>query len=148
MSKVLRTLGWIAFAALVLAASGVVYSTVTGRLVWYFRVDGVVTIDGQKSGGYLHTNTQRTILLITRTDGSRPETYLVIVQGRNTVKDCGDWHPVRLLPFAVGNANPLCAVATVNPGNVFDRPLNASAVTGRRSIEFATASGKKVKAEW
>lgn len=144
MKTVLRTLGWIAFAAFILVASGVVYSTATGRLDWYFRVNGVVTINGQKSSGYLHTNTQRTILLITRTDASRPETYLVAVLER-TIAHCGDWHPVRFLPFAVGGANPLC---TVDPATVLDPPLNASAVTGRRSIEFSTASGKKVKAEW
>lgn len=148
MKTLRRTLGWIVFAILILAAGSVVYSTASGRLGWYFRVDGEVTVNGQKTSGYLHANTQRTVLLVTRTDGSKPETYLFGVQGRKTIVDCGDWHPIRFLPYPVGNTNPPCTVSTVDPAKVLDPPLNATLVSGRTSIEFFTTSGKKVKAEW
>lgn len=148
MKKVLRALGWVVFALFVSAAGSVVYATANGRLVWYFRVNGEVTLDGKKTSGYLHANTQRTILLITRTDRSSPETYLVPLQGRKTIVDCGEWHPIRFLPVPVDDVNPLCTVFTVGPAKILDPPLNATIISGRRSVEFSTASGKKVKAEW
>jgi hypothetical protein len=148
MKKVLRALGWVVFALSISAVGSVVYAAANGRLVWYFRVNGEVTLNGEKTSGYLHANTHRTILLITRTDRSRPETYLVTLQGLKTVVDCGEWHPIRFLPVPVGDVNPPCTVFTVDPARILDPPLNATIVSGRRSVEFSTASGKKVKADW
>jgi hypothetical protein len=108
-------------------------------------------VDGHETAGYLHANLKRTVLLLTRTDGKRAETYLVHLSDM-TMVDCGDWNPPRFLPAVIGvtkigDANPPCA-ATTSPAANLDPPLNGSVITRQRSIEFATASGKHVKAEW
>jgi len=123
-------------------------SVAKGYTTWYFRVNGRVTVDGHKTTGYMHANTQRTVLLLTRTDGRRPETYLVSLGDEKAILDCGKWHPTRFLPFPIGHVNPPCSIFTVEPADVADAPVSATLVRERRSIEFSTASGKKVKAEW
>jgi len=147
MKRLLQTLGALLLVAIVMCVFALVYSTAKGYMSWYFRVDGQVRVDGQMTSGYLHANTQRTILLITRTDGDRKETYLIPVSDRAMIMDCGDWNPVRFLSTPVGDVNPPCSVFT-DPAKVFDAPLPASLVRERRSVSFTTASGKKVRAEW
>jgi hypothetical protein len=147
MKKLLRIVGGLSLAGVLVVAGAVLYSTVRGSMTWYFRVNGRVTVDGHKTTGYMHANTQRTILLLTRTDGGRPETYLVPLGERRAIFDCGDWHPVRFLPIAIGDLSPACSPFT-DPAKVVDAPIDKTLVRGRRSVEFSTASGKKVKAEW
>lgn len=145
MKKLLRTLGWILFAGLLLAAGLIILASAKGYITWYFRVNGIVTVDGKKAG-YLHANTDRTILLITRTDGGRPETYLVPIASSKAILDCGHWHPVRFLPIAIGDLNPPCWFS--DPKAVMDAPVASTLVSSRRSVAFSTVSRKKVKAEW
>lgn len=133
-------------AALLLVAA-IVYSTWRGYTRWYFRVDGQVLVNGQKTTGYLHANTDKTILLLTRTDDSRPETYLVSLGPTKTIIDCGEWHPLRFLPFPIGDLNPPCSMFT-DPAKIHDPAATATATTGRNFIEFSTTSGKKVRAQW
>lgn len=133
-------------AALLLVAA-IVYSTWRGYTRWYFRVDGQVLVNGQKTTGYLHANTDKTILLLTRTDDSRPETYLVSLGPTKTIIDCGEWHPLRFLPFPIGGLNPPCSMFT-DPAKIHDPAATATATTGRNFIEFSTTSGKKVRAQW
>jgi hypothetical protein len=148
MKKLFRILGFLVFAAIVLFASAMLYSTVKGYTTWYFRVNGQVTVDGHTTSGYIHVNTQRTLLLLTRTDGAEPETYLVSIVGNKQIFDCGDWHPIRFLPVPIGHLNPPCSVFTADPAKVVDPPVSATLAIARRSIEFSTVSGKRVKAEW
>jgi len=144
----LRTLGRLASLAVLLIVGALVYSSWRGYTRWYFRVDGQVLVNGHETAGYLHTNTDKTLLLLTRTDDSHPETYLVSLGPTKTILDCGDWHPLRFLPFPVGHANPPCAAFTVDPTKVHDPATQATATTGRNYIEFTTTSGKKVRAQW
>lgn len=148
MKRLLGIVGLLFFAVAVLSVILLAYSTAKGYTRWYFRVDGLVTIDGRQSSGYLHANTQKTILLLTRTDEKRPETYLIPLGEEKTVLDCGDWHPVRLLPFPVGHFNPPCSVLSVSPADILDGPVSATLVRAGRSIQFTTASGRKVKAKF
>lgn len=148
MKNLLRALGRVAFLAFLLAVVAIVYSTWHGYIRWYFRVDGQVLVNGQKTAGYLHTNTDKTILLLTRADDSRPETYLVSLGPTKTIIDCGEWHPLRFLPFPVGHANPPCSRFTIDPAKVQDPPTKAAVMTGRNFVEFATASGRKVRGQW
>jgi hypothetical protein len=146
MKKLWQILGWLIFVGILLVAFSLVYSTVRGNMTWYFRVNGQVTVDGHKTTGYMHANTQRTVLLLTRTDGPRPETYLVPVSEDGAVLDCGDWHPVRFLPIATGDVNRPCLFP--DSSAVADAPIEKTVVRGRTSVEFSTLSGKKIKAEW
>ena len=135
-------------AGVLVVAGAVLYSTVRGYMTWYFRVNGQVTVNGQKTTGYMHANYDRTVLLVTRTDGSKAETYLVPVSDSKPISDCGEWHPVRFLPFPMGDVSPPCTVHAVDPAKVVDAPVAATVIRKRRSVEFSTASGKKVRAEW
>ena len=148
MKTLLRALGRIAILALLFVIVSIVYSTWRGYIRWYFRVDGQVLVNGQKTTGYLHANTDKTILLLTRTDDSRPETYLVSLGPTKTIIDCGEWHPLRFLPFPVGHSNPPCLAFAIDPTKIHDPPAKATATTGRNFIEFSTTSGKKVRAQW
>jgi hypothetical protein len=148
MKKFIRALGVIVFLSLLLAFASLAYSTWRGYIRWYFRVDGKVLVNARETSGYLHANSQKTILLLTRADDSRPETYLISLGPTKTVFDCGAWHPLRFLPFPVGDVNPPCTVLTVEPTKVHDPPTSGTVTTGRNFIEFSTASGKRVRGEW
>src|SRR5579872_7207633 len=148
MNKVLRVLGRIVLVALLFAVGAIAYSTWSGHTRWYFRVSGQVLVDGHETTGYMHANTDKTLLLVTRTDEARPETYLVFLGATHRVLDCGEWHPLRFLPFPVGDVNPPCTVSIVDPAKVHDRPASANVTTGRNFIEFSSKSGKKVRAQW
>jgi len=147
MKKLLRALGILAFLALVFVAGSLTYSTWRGYTQWYFRVNGQVIVNGQKTTGYLHANTNKTSLMLTRTDDSRPETYLVSLGLTKTVFDCGEWHPLRFLPLPIGDLNPPCSFFT-NPAKVRDPAVTSTLQRGPRFVEFSTASGKKVRGEW
>lgn len=122
MKKVLRTAGSVALAGLLLGAFALLYSTVRGSSTWYFRVNGHVLVDGRETSGYIHANVDRTILLITTTDGTRSETYLVPITDRAQIQDCGEWTPIRFIPNPIRGANPPCSVS---PGSVnnLDSPV-------------------------
>ena len=146
--RLFRVLGSAILAGILVLAVAMVYSTAKGYLRWYFRVNGQLTVDGRETSGYLHVNTQRTLLMLTRTDGSRPETYLVALEGEKMVIDCGEWHPVRFIPFPVGHLNPPCSAFSSDSTRVVDAPIPRTLLLGRRSVEFTTSSGKKIKAQW
>ena len=80
MKKLIRALGVIVFLALLFAAASIAYSTGRGYISWYFRVTGQVVVNGHETSGYVHANSEKTILLLTRTDDSRPETYLISLE--------------------------------------------------------------------
>ncbi len=148
IKRLFRSLGCAILAGILLVAVAMVYSTAKGYARWYFRVNGQVTVNGIATSGYLHANTQRTLLMLTRTDGSRPETYLVALEGEKMVIDCGEWHPVRFIPFLVGHMNPPCSAFSSDSTRVVDAPIPKTLVLARRSVEFTTYSGKKIKAQW
>jgi hypothetical protein len=148
MKKLLRALGAIVFLGLLFVGGSLAYSTWRGYTRWYFRVNGKVVVNGRQTSGYLHANTDKTLLMLTRTDEARPETYLISLGTTKRVFDCGEWHPLHFLPSPVGDVNPPCTAFTVDPTKVHDPPTAATPTTGRNFIEFSTASGKKVRAQW
>jgi hypothetical protein len=148
MKKVLRSLGSIVFLALIFVAGSLAYSTWRGYIGWYFLVNGQVVVNGRETTGYLHANTDKTLLMLTRTDDSQPETYLVSLGPERAVVDCGEWHPLRFLPFPVGHVNSPCSFFTVDPAKLRDPPVTSTLERRPRYVEFSTASGKKVRAQW
>lgn len=148
MRTVFQILGRVIFVGVACLVGAVIYSTAMGYTTWCFRMNGLVTVDGRATSGYMHTNTQRTVLLLTRTDNEKPETYLVPIAAGKPILDCGHWHPVRFLPNPVGDLNSHCSAADMKSTNAVDAPVNTTLVQAARSVEFSTASGKKVKAVW
>ncbi len=147
MKRLLRIVGSVFFAGFLLAASALLYSTLQGHMRWYFRVNGQVLVDDRQTSGYMHANAERTVLLITRTDGTKSETYLVPVADRAAILDCGNWSPIHFVPTPVKGENPPCSVPP-DPANNPDPPVPATLRRDQRSVSFSTTSGKKVKAEW
>jgi len=94
----------------------------------------------------MHANVDRTVLLVTRTDGNKAETYLVPVADRATILDCGDWSPVRFIPNPVRKENSPCT-ALLPSAKTSDAPISSSLVREGRFLSFSTASGKKIKAQ-
>lgn len=148
MNEALRIYRSVIFLGILVFAIAAACATVKGDMDWYFRVNGSVIVDGHPTSGYMHANRERTVLLITRTDGGRPETYLVPLGTSESILDCGAWHPIRFLPNVVEHLNPRCSAMTVKPADLMDAPVGATLVRARRSIQFTTASGKKVRAEF
>jgi hypothetical protein len=153
MRRLVRVLGTGILLGLLLFAGLLSYSTWRGYTHWYFRVNGDVIVNGQQTTGYLHASTDKTLLLLTRTDDSQRETYVislgqVSLGGEGAVADCGGWHPVRFLPYAVGHWNSPCSASTVDAVKPHDPPVPATLTTGRNFIQFSTASGKKVRGQW
>lgn len=147
MRKLTQILAALLSIGLAVVAVGLAYSTVKGYTTWYFRMSGVVTVDGHETSGYLHASADRTILLVTRTDGKKAETYLVPVAGRAAIWDCGEWTPVRFFPNPVGDLPSRCFAMT-NSAKISDAPISSTLVREGRFVSFSTASGKNVKAEW
>lgn len=147
MKTALRILGSIVLVGILLGALVLLYSTLQGYITWYFRVNGQVLVDGRQTSGYMHANTGRTTLLITRSDGARNETYLIPVADHATVLDCGNWSPIHFVPTPVKATTPPCSVSP-DPASNPDPPVSATLVREGRFVSFSTASGKKVKAEW
>lgn len=147
MKKLLRALGTIAFLVLLFSAGSLAYSTWRGHTQWYFRVNGQVAVNGHRTSGYLHANIDKTFLILTRTDDLRPESYLISLGSTKTVFDCGEWHPIRLLPFPVGDVNPPCSFFT-DPAKIHDPVIAATLQRSPHFIELSTASGKKVRGQW
>ncbi len=130
-----------------LVAGGTLYATWTGHLHWYFRVNGNVLVDGKGTSGYLHANTDKTLLLLTRTDQNRRRTYLINLDGASRIISCGEWNPPRFLPLPVLDITTLCSgLDEAIPG--IDTPLEKTLVRERTYLEFSTASRHTVKAEW
>jgi len=147
MKKLLRALGTIALLVLLFVAGSLVYSSWRGHTHWYFRVDGQVVVNGHKTSGYLHANSDKTLLILTRADDTRPESYLISLGPTKTVFDCGEWHPIRFLPFPVGDVNPPCSFFT-DPAKIHDPLIRAPLQRGPHFVEFSTASGKRVRGQW
>ena len=141
LAKLLGSL-WIVGAAVLIVL--VVHSTNAGATQWFFRVNGQVSVNGHENSGYMHANTRRTFLLVTTTDGRKPETYVVPLISIK-MWDCGSWHPVRFLPAPMGPWSSCNLPA--DPAAV-DAPLPKTLLCRQRSVEFMTASGRRVKAEW
>jgi hypothetical protein len=148
MKKLLRALGGIVFLALLFVVGSVAYSSWRGYTRWYFRVNGQVVVNGQQTTGYLHANTDKTLLILTRTDDTRPESYLASLGAEKAVIDCGEWHPIRFLPFPVGHVNPPCSFFIDDRVQAHDPPITRTLERGPHFIEFSTASGKKVRGQW
>jgi hypothetical protein len=145
-SKLMRKLLKIVGSLVIVCIALVAIRMGEGYARWYFRVNGSVTVDGHETSGYLHANLKRTVLLLTRTDGKKTETYLIRLLDM-TMVDCGDWNPPRFFPALIGDINPPCT-GFVDHATIIDPPVDGTVITRQRSIELSTASGRRVKAEW
>lgn len=145
LKKLAKLLGLLFILVAIVVVIFLVLSTMAGTTQWFFRVNGQVSVNGQENSGYMHANTLRTFLLVTTTDGQKPETYVVPLISIK-MWGCSSWHPIRFLPTPMGTWSScnLPAYSAV----VVDPPLPKTLMCHQRSIEFTTASGRKVKAEF
>jgi hypothetical protein len=145
----LKAVGTVIFAFLLLIVVAVAYSTTHGYATWWLRVfNGNVAVDGVRSG-YLHRNSAHSAVIITRTDLSPAQSYLVGLSDRRWLIYCGEWHAPRFLAFPIGDVNPPCSgFRNSSDMQTADNPVSSTLKTGPRFVEFQTVQGKKVTASW
>jgi hypothetical protein len=132
-------------AFLLLIVVAVAYSTMSGYTTWWVPVaTGHVAVNGVRSG-YLHRTSRYSALIITRTDVSPAQSYLVGLSERPEVIHCGRWHAPRFFPFPIGDVSPPCSVFS-GDWNLpeADNPTFATLRIPEESVEFYTMRGKKV----
>jgi hypothetical protein len=131
-----------------LVAVPITYSTAHGYTQWWLLSGGHVEVNGTR-GGYLHKSWSNSAVIITRTDSSKRQSYLVQLSGSRTLIDCGDWYAPRLPAFPIGDVNPPCMGFIDDPDLPdTDRPLSSSLITRPGFVEFSTVQGKKVTVSW
>ena len=111
-----------------LIAGGLTYSTLHGYMVWWLWSNGSVAVDGNRHG-YIHINKQQSAVIITRTDSTPRQSYLVALSGRRWMIHCGEWYAPRFPDFPVGDVNPPCSISS-NGADLptADNPLVATRV--------------------
>ena len=150
MRKLLKASGVLIAALLVFIASPVIYSTARGYTTWWLPTAGSVRVDGLKTG-YLHKNWSGSFVIVTRTDTTPRQSYIVAVSDSRHVTSCGHWHaPPRFLPFPFGDVNTPCMGFFFDDSELknVDLPHSSTASIRPGMIEFTTNSGKTVTANW
>jgi len=143
-----EVVGLLLFALALLIAAGLAYSTIHGYASWWFWSNGTVTVDGSRHG-YIHVNKQHSAAIITRTDSSPPQSYLVVLSGKKWTIHCGQWHAPRLPAFPIGDVNPPCSIfSSGGDSPTADNPVVGTLKGGPRSVEFQTMQGRRVSASW
>jgi hypothetical protein len=136
------------FVLAILVAILLTYSTSRGYTQWWLMSGGNVMINGVR-GGYLHTNPSHSVVMITRTDLRRHQSYMVQFSGSRFMIYCGDWHAPRIPAFPIGDVNPPCMGFLDDPDPPdADRPLSSTLTARPGFVEFSTVKGKKVTVTW
>ena len=124
------------------------YSTWHGYTTWWFRSSGSVRVDGH-TNGYLHRNRDRSAIMLTRTDGTRKQSYLVRTHGRGVIIHCGEWAAPQFPAFPIGDVNPPCSIfSSGDTDKGYDVAIGSTlSVTGNH-VAFSTESGRRIEAHW
>jgi hypothetical protein len=134
---------------LVLITLAVAYSTCSGYMVWYLPIRSRIFLDDHETEGYVHRClTDHRLVMITIRNNPKPETYLVWLEHRHNIVDCGQFHPPPYLPIPIGDLSPPCSMFNIDPTEVRDPPMTQTLLTTPMSVEFSTASGHKIRAQW
>jgi hypothetical protein len=147
--RLLKVLGAVVFALFLLIVFAFSYSTTHGYMMWWLPVpSGNVAVNGVRSG-YLHRNSAHSAVMVTRTDLSPSQSYLVGLSERPELIHCGRWHAPRFFAFPVGDVNPPCSIFS-NGRDLpeADNPKSSTLMVGPQSVEFYTTQGKKITAFW
>lgn len=137
--------GLLAFLLLVILAVG--YSTTQRHATWWRRVpNAAIAVNGIRAG-YLHQNCTHSRVIITRTDLSPPQSYLVDISDRRWLIHCGDWHAPKFVIFPIGHVNAPCSIFG-NDSPRADHAEFSTLVVHPGFIEFSTVQGKHVTASW
>jgi hypothetical protein len=132
----------------VLIAVPLVYSTTKGYTIWWFGEAGNVTVDAAPNG-FLHRSEKVNAIILTRTDTSPRQSYLIGLGKNRLVINCGGWSAPHFPIFAIGDVNPPCSVFTNDDNDSrSDRASNSTLFVRPNSVEFTTTSGKRIKASW
>ena len=148
--RLLRFLWVVLFASFLLTVVAVAYSSTYGYTIWWLRVPrGYVAVNGVRSG-YVHKSLGHSSVIITRTDLSPPQSYLVgLSEDRRGLVHCGRWRAPDFFVFLIGDVNPPCT-ALSNDWYLpeADDPESATLSVRAQSVEFYTKQLKKINASW
>ena len=141
---------WFPLVALCVLPLPVAYSTWHRYMTWWFWRHGTVMVDNT-AHGFIHQRFDDSAVLITRTDTSPRQSYLVSLFGRKTLIHCGAWSAPRFLTFPIGDVNSPCSVFSDTASADSDQhvyPENATLVVQGNTVSFTTVSGKHIQAAW
>jgi len=147
MKAVARIVGAALLILTLLVIAAIGYSTSRGYTTWWFRSSGYVAVDGVREG-YLHTNWSHTVVIVTRSDTTPTQSYLVRISGSKLLIHCGDWQAPQRAVFSMGDVRFPCSVFNPTAGPRDDLPLPSTLSVRPSFVEFATVRGKKVTATW
>src|SRR5262249_48628161 len=119
---------------------------------WYYLdFHSQVLVDGKPTHGRVHRDRDGKSLFVTRTEGDKSITYMVILprESGGYVRSCGDWVAPRFPFVASGDLNPLCWTVRVaeSPSPGPTTPPRTLFV-GRNLVEFTANDGSRVRATW
>ena len=147
MKRSLEAVVGLFLAGLMLIVFAFGYSTTKGYTTWWFTVPRAsVTVDGVPAG-YLHRNSRHLGVMITRTDSSPPQSYLVGMSN-HLVQPCGNWHAPYFVAFPIGDVSPPCWFLTEEERATSDDANPSTVVVTSQRMEFYTIRGKKIIASW
>ena len=97
---------------------------------------------------YLHRNSENLGVIITRTDSSPHQSYLVGLTGKTRLTHCGDWYAPRFPAFPIGDVNPPCLLSGGSDKSKADDGVSSTLIARPGFVEFYTVQGRKVTASW
>lgn len=147
VKAILKIIGVSLFAVALLFGLGLGYSTAHGYMTWWFGSTARVTVDGVPNG-YLHRNSENLGVIITRTDSSPHQSYLVGLTGKTRLTHCGDWYAPRFPAFPIGDVNPPCLLSGGSDKSKADDGVSSTLIVRPGFVEFYTVQGRKVTASW
>lgn len=143
---VLKSTGAILTAFMLVLAAALAYSTSKGYTTWWFSSNGLVAVDGVRSG-YMHRNGEHSAVIITRTDSHVKQSYLVGIEGKRVIH-CGEWHAPRFPAFPIGDVNTPCLGVNGWGLPAADNPVSSTLIARPGFVEFHTQKGRTVTASW
>ncbi len=138
----------IALVGIAVLAIPFAYSTLHGYMTWWFWRKAAVTVNGRLDG-FLHQRLDNAAVIITRTDTSPHQSYLVTLSRRKFLIRCGEWSARKFVAFPIGDVNPPCSVFSngADDSNADNGVFTTLLVQGN-SVAFTTTSGKRIAAIW
>jgi hypothetical protein len=136
---------WLLFGAAILGilAVPILYSTLKGYTVWYWRNPHAhILVNGQPVPGYVHES--KNDLFVTRGDLPQHHSYLIRLtdQTKGTSHDCGDWSASSFFVFVIGHVDPPCFMNVVS-SETPEASVGPVRIHGA-TLEFQTTNGNVI----
>jgi hypothetical protein len=121
-----------------------------GNTSYFFIVPGArLYADGEPVSGWLHRGAKRRSFILTRSDGSRTESFYIAMPNEKGawILSCGDWAAPRFPLVALGDYSACLSEFGDRPDSTPKKP-ERTPIFGSRSVEFTADNGSRLKISW